>query len=106
MAKRYKVAVFTDGITEVLEKAREHAKSHDGRLTDNEASSFKKELQAAAKADKELMRRALAKEIYGEEQGAAECEASIQQLQESRDQSLARLKRLRERELEEVDSDD
>lgn len=106
MKKRYTVCTFTDGITEVLEKAREHAESHHGRLTDNEASNFKKELEAAAKADKELMHKALAKEIYGEEQGAAECEASIRQLEESRDQCLARLKRLRERELEEVDSDE
>ena len=47
----------------------------------------------------------MAKEIYGDEEAAVECEASIRQLEESREQCLARLKRLREKELE-VDLDD
>ena len=55
--------------------------------------------------DKEVLRKALAKEIYGDEEAAVECEASIRQLEESREQCLARLKRLREKELE-VDLDD
>ena len=105
MAKHYKVTVFTDGITEVLEEARDHAKTHDGRLTDNEASAYKARLDAAACMDKEVLRKALAKEIYGDEEAAVECEASIRQLEESREQCLARLKRLREKELE-VDLDD
>ena len=96
---------FTDGVTKVLEEARDHAKNHNGRLTDNEANAYKARLDAAARMDKEVLRKALAKEIYGDEEAAVECEASIRQLEESREQCLARLKRLREKELE-VDLDD
>ena len=39
MKKRYTVCTFTDGVTKVLEEARGHAKNHNGRLTDNEASA-------------------------------------------------------------------
>ena len=105
MKKRYIVCTFTDGVTKVLEEARDHAKTHNGRLTDNEASAYKARLDAAARMDKEVLRKALAKEIYGDEEAAVECEASIRQLEESREQCLARLKRLREKELE-VDLDD
>ena len=35
MKKRYTVCTFTDGVTKVLEEARDHAKNHNGRLTDN-----------------------------------------------------------------------
>lgn len=105
MKKRYTVCTFTDSVTKVLEEARDHAKNHNGRLTDNEASAYKARLDAAAHMDKEVLRKALAKEIYGDEEAAVECEASIRQLEESREQCLARLKRLREKELE-VDLDD
>ena len=105
MKKRYTVCTFIDGVTKVLEEARDHAKTHNGRLTDNEASAYKARLDAAARMDKEVLRKALAKEIYGDEEAAVECEASIRQLEESREQCLARLKRLREKELE-VDLDD
>ena len=105
MKKRYTVCTFTDGVTKVLEEARDHATNHNGRLTDNEASAYKARLDAAARMDKEVLRKALAKEIYGDEEAAVECEASIHQLEESREQCLARLKRLREKELE-VDLDD
>lgn len=105
MKKRYTVCTFTDGVIKVLEEARDHAKTHNGRLTDNEASAYKARLDAAARMDKEVLRKALAKEIYGDEEAAVECEASIRQLEESREQCLARLKRLREKELE-VDLDD
>ena len=105
MKKRYTVCTFTDGVTKVLKEARDHAKNHSGRLTDNEASAYKARLDAAAHMDKEVLRKALAKEIYGDEEAAVECEASIRQLEESREQCLARLKRLREKELE-VDLDD
>ena len=105
MKKRYTVCTFTDGVTKVLEEAHDHAKNHNGRLTDNEANAYKTRLDAAARMDKEVLRKALAKEIYGDEEAAVECEASIRQLEESREQCLARLKRLREKELE-VDLDD
>ena len=105
MKKRYTGCTFTDGVTKVLEEARGHAKNHNGRLTDNEANAYKARLDAAARMDKEVLRKALAKEIYGDEEAAVECEASIRQLEESREQCLARLKRLREKELE-VDLDD
>ena len=105
MKKRYTVCTFTDSVTKVLEEARDHAKNHNGRLTDNEANAYKARLDAAARMDKEVLRKALAKEIYGDEEAAVECEASIRQLEESREQCLARLKRLREKELE-VDLDD
>ena len=63
MKKRYTVCTFTDGVTKVLEEARDHAKTHNGRLTDNEASAYKARLDAAARMDKEVLRKALAKEM-------------------------------------------